>query len=78
MGVNEQEATKIASGTQAYLAFYYPSSDTGRLIANDLVYSAATQSIGINAVSNWDASCNLTGISQPADRPARPPASPDR
>jgi type IV pilus assembly protein PilY1 len=62
VGVNEQEATKIASGTQAYLAFYYPSSDTGRLIANDLVYSAATQSIGINAVSNWDASCNLTGI----------------
>jgi type IV pilus assembly protein PilY1 len=61
VGVNEQEATKIASGTQAYLAFYYPQNDTGRLIANDLVYSATTQSIGISTVSNWDAQCNLTG-----------------
>jgi type IV pilus assembly protein PilY1 len=62
VGVNEQEATKIASGTQAYLAFYYPSSNTGRLVANNLVYSAATQTIGISPTSNWDASCNLTGI----------------
>jgi type IV pilus assembly protein PilY1 len=62
VGVNEQEATKIASGTQAFLAYYYPSDSTGRVTANDLVYSAATQSIGIAALSNWDASCNLTGI----------------
>jgi type IV pilus assembly protein PilY1 len=62
VGVNEQEATKIASGTQAYLAFYYPSTNTGRLVANNLVYSASNQSIGISATSNWDASCNLTGI----------------
>jgi type IV pilus assembly protein PilY1 len=62
VGVNEQEATKIASGTQAYLAYYYPQDSTGRLTANNLVYSAATQTIGISAVSNWDASCNLTGI----------------
>ena len=62
VGVNEQEATKIASGTQAYLAFYYPSTNTGRLVANSLVYSASNQSIGISATSNWDASCNLTGI----------------
>jgi type IV pilus assembly protein PilY1 len=62
VGVNEQEATKIASGTQAYLAFYYPSTNTGRLVANNLVYTASNQSIGISATSNWDASCNLTGI----------------
>jgi len=62
VGVNEQEATKIASGTQAYLAYYYPSNNTGTLTANDLIYTAATQSIGISATSNWDASCNLTGI----------------
>jgi type IV pilus assembly protein PilY1 len=62
VGVNEQEATKIASGTQAFLAYYYPGDSTGRLTANNLLYFAATQTIGISAVSNWDASCNLTGI----------------
>jgi type IV pilus assembly protein PilY1 len=62
VGVNAQEAAKIASGTQAYLAFYYPSGWTGRLTANNLLYSAATQSISISPTSNWDASCNLTGV----------------
>jgi type IV pilus assembly protein PilY1 len=62
VGVNEQEAAKIASGTQAYLAYYYPGNNTGRLTANDLLYNAATQSISISATANWDASCNLTGI----------------
>ncbi len=62
VGVNEQEAAKIASGTQAYLAYYYPSNNTGRLTANDLLYNAATQSITINTTANWDASCNLTGV----------------
>jgi type IV pilus assembly protein PilY1 len=76
VGVNEQEATKIASGTQAYLAFYYPTDSTGRLTANDLVYSAATQTIGINAVSNWDASCNLTGVAAGDTCPSTTAAGP--
>ena len=62
VGVNEQEATKIASGTQAYLAYYYPSNWTGRLTASDLLFNATTQTLSISAVANWDASCNLTGI----------------
>jgi len=62
VGVNAQEAAKIASGTQAYLAYYYPNIWTGRLTANDLLYDATTQSISISATSNWDASCNLTGV----------------
>jgi type IV pilus assembly protein PilY1 len=66
VGVNEQEATKIASGTQAYLAYYYPGDSTGRLTANTLNYQAGTGStpatITINPTANWDASCNLTGI----------------
>jgi type IV pilus assembly protein PilY1 len=63
VGVNEQEATKIATGTQAYLAYYYPSDSTGRLTANDLVYVPGTPpSISLNTIANWDASCNLTGI----------------
>ncbi len=62
VGVNQQQATKIASGTQAYLAYYYASNWTGRLTASDLLYDASTQSISIAAVANWDASCNLTGV----------------
>jgi type IV pilus assembly protein PilY1 len=62
VGVNQQEATKIASGTQAYLAYYYPSDWTGRLTANDLTFDSGNQTIGVSAKSNWDASCNLTGV----------------
>jgi type IV pilus assembly protein PilY1 len=62
VGVNEKEATKIASGTQAYLATYYPSNWTGRLTASDLLYNATTQTISVSVQANWDAQCNLTGV----------------
>jgi type IV pilus assembly protein PilY1 len=62
VGVNEQEAAKIASGTQAYLAIYYPGDNTGRLTANNLTYDPINQVIAVSATANWDASCNLTGI----------------
>jgi type IV pilus assembly protein PilY1 len=62
VGVNEQEAAKIATGTQAYLAYYYPSENTGRLTANNLTYDAVNQLISVSTTANWDASCNLTGI----------------
>jgi type IV pilus assembly protein PilY1 len=66
VGVNEQEATKIGSGTQAYLAYYFPGNWTGDLTANDLVL--VTGSNGLSAIdiastpANWDAQCNLTGV----------------
>ena len=60
VGVNEQEATKIASGTQAYLAFYFPGDNTGRLTANNLLFDGTN--ITIATTANWDASCNLTGV----------------
>ncbi|HVO46377.1 MAG TPA: PilC/PilY family type IV pilus protein, partial [Steroidobacteraceae bacterium] len=62
IGVNEKEATKIATGTQAYLAFYYPTNWTGALTASNLVYTSSTQTIDIQSPANWDASCNLTGV----------------
>jgi type IV pilus assembly protein PilY1 len=62
VGVNEKQATKIASGTQAFLAYYYPSNWTGRLTASDLKYDTASQTLFIASTANWDASCNLTGI----------------
>jgi type IV pilus assembly protein PilY1 len=60
VGVNEQEAAKIASGTQAYLAFYFPGDNTGRLTANDLLFNGTN--ITIASTANWDAACNLTGV----------------
>lgn len=65
VGINQKEATKIAGGTQAYLAFYYPSNWTGRLTANDLLYNASTQQVTVRTTANWDARCNLTGVSAP-------------
>jgi type IV pilus assembly protein PilY1 len=89
VGVNAQEATKVASGTQAYLAYYYPTNWTGRLTASNLLFDATTQTLSIAAVANWDASCNLTGIAAGAGNacptttvvgpvPAQPPVYPGR
>jgi len=70
VGVNQKEATKISTGTQAYLANYYPSSWTGRLTASYIDYTPATSTtaatVTISATSNWDAQCNLTGIASGA------------
>ena len=76
VGVNEQEATKIASGTQAFLAFYYPTTWTGRLTASDLLYNPVTQSLTVSAVANWDASCNLTGVAASETCPTTNAAGP--
>jgi type IV pilus assembly protein PilY1 len=61
IGVNQPAATKISSGTQAYLASYFQSDWTGRLTANPLLYDP-TLGIYASPTSNWDASCNLTGV----------------
>lgn len=62
VAVNEKEATKIATGTQAYLAYYYQSNWTGRVTASDLLYDSSTKTVSISATANWDALCNLTGV----------------
>ncbi len=62
IGVNEKQATKIATGTQAFLAFYYPNDWTGRLTASNLLYDPVAQTITISNTANWDAQCNLTGV----------------
>jgi type IV pilus assembly protein PilY1 len=62
VGVNEKEATKIQTGTQAYLAYYYPTDWTGRLTASDLLYDSTAKNVVIASKANWDAQCNLTGI----------------
>lgn len=63
VGINAKEAAKIANGTQAYLAYYYPSSWTGRLTASNILYNSSTQAVTVSVGANWDADCNLTGVS---------------
>ncbi len=62
VGVNQQEATKIATGTQAYLANYYPATWTGDLTSSNILYDSTNQTVSISSTANWDAQCNLTGI----------------
>jgi len=62
IGINEKEAAKVANGTQAYLAYYYPSTWAGRLTANNLLFNSLTQTLTISSAANWDASCVLTGV----------------
>ena len=62
VSVNEKEAAKIATGTQAYLAYYYPTTWAGRLTASNLLYDPTTQVVSISSTANWDASCVLTGV----------------
>lgn len=61
VGVNQKEATQIGSGTQAFLAMYFPNGWWGRLLASDLLYDPTTQQVLVSATANWDASCVLTG-----------------
>jgi type IV pilus assembly protein PilY1 len=62
VGVNQKEASKIATGTQAFLAFYDPTTWAGDVTANEIYYSAGVVSVALPGAANWDASCNLTGV----------------
>jgi type IV pilus assembly protein PilY1 len=66
VGVNQKEATQIGSGTQAFLALYYPNGWWSRLTASNLLLLPSTKQIVVSATANWDASCVLTGVASPA------------
>ncbi|MFZ0552016.1 MAG: PilC/PilY family type IV pilus protein, partial [Steroidobacteraceae bacterium] len=68
VGVNQKEASKVATGTQAFLAFYDPTTWAGDVTANEIYYNAGTDggtgtvTVATTGAANWDASCNLTGV----------------
>ncbi|MCL2830210.1 MAG: PilC/PilY family type IV pilus protein [Betaproteobacteria bacterium] len=49
------------TGAQIYISMYNPGNWSSQLMANNLVYQKATGKVSVNPVSNWDASCVLTG-----------------
>ncbi|RYH71104.1 MAG: pilus assembly protein PilY [Alcaligenaceae bacterium] len=60
-GINIQQSAKVQVGTQLYLAYYHPTNWWGQMTAQNLVEDTTNQTVSINPVANWDASCVLTG-----------------
>jgi type IV pilus assembly protein PilY1 len=61
-GLNQQQASQVNTGTQVYLAFFDPSTWSGSLTAQNVLYNSSNQTVSINPIANWDASCVLTGV----------------
>ena len=72
--VNQQQSSKVQSGSQAYFGYYDPTDWTGRLTANSLV-TDSTGNLTIATLANWDASCELTGVSTCPTTGANGPAA---
>jgi type IV pilus assembly protein PilY1 len=60
-GVNVYQNPTIRSGTQIFLANYFPSNWTGQLTAQTISYDATNKTIVANTTPNWDARCVLSG-----------------
>lgn len=60
-GTNVPPSARVEAGTQLYLAYYHPKNWWGELTAQTLLYDAPSDSVLINPVANWNASCVLTG-----------------
>jgi type IV pilus assembly protein PilY1 len=62
-GASEKESAKLETGVQAYFAFYNPSNGwTGRVTASSLGFDTFGNVV-IATTPNWDAACDLTGVS---------------
>ena len=59
--VNQQQSSKVESGSQAFFGYYDPTDWTGRLTANEL-NTDSSGNLTISKTANWDASCVLTGV----------------
>ena len=62
--VNQQQSSKVETGSQAYFGYYNPQNWTGALTANSLINTNGV--LTISATANWDGSCVLTGVASGA------------
>lgn len=62
-GVNVYQNPTVKTGTQLYLANYFPTDWTGQLTAQSIAFDTTANKLVIASVPNWDARCVLTGVS---------------
>lgn len=63
---NIPQSARVEAGTQLYLANYHPVSWWGELTAQTLLLDPVTDTVSVNPVANWNASCVLTGGACPS------------
>ena len=62
-GASEKQSAKLQTGAQVYFAYYNPNNGwTGDVTASGLGYDQYGN-VTVAATPNWDASCDLTGVS---------------
>jgi type IV pilus assembly protein PilY1 len=62
-GINVYQNPTIKTGTQLYLAYYFPNDWTGQLTATNVVYDTVLNKVVVATAPTWDARCVLTGVS---------------
>ncbi len=64
-GLNQKQSAKVETGTQAYFAYYNPTTLAGSLTSQYVgvpVGDTNTNDLIISSTINWDGSCVLTGV----------------
>jgi type IV pilus assembly protein PilY1 len=64
-GLNQKQTAKVQTGTQAYFAYYNPTTLAGSLTSQNVgqpVGDPNPNDLVISSVLNWDGACVLTGV----------------
>jgi type IV pilus assembly protein PilY1 len=64
-GINQKQSAKVETGTQAYFAYYNPTTLAGSLTSQYVGVPQGdtnTNDLVISSTINWDGSCVLTGV----------------
>ena len=61
-GVNVYQNPTVKTGTQVYLAYYFPSDWTGQLTATNVLFDTTLNKVVVASTPSWDARCVLTGV----------------
>jgi type IV pilus assembly protein PilY1 len=61
-GVNVYQNPTVKTGTQVYLAYYFPSDWTGQLTATNVLFDTTLNKVVVSSAPTWDARCVLTGV----------------
>jgi type IV pilus assembly protein PilY1 len=60
--INVYQNPTIKTGTQLFLAYYFPNDWSGQLTAQNVLFDTVKNKVVIGTVPNWDARCILTGV----------------